>query len=41
VLGALRFKHAGFISVVPPAVLPIILALVPILSDIGLVVAKR
>lgn len=37
VIGALGFKHVGFISVLPLAILLVILALVPILDDIRLV----
>jgi uncharacterized membrane protein YoaK (UPF0700 family) len=36
VVGALGFKHIGFIATVPLAMLLVILALVPILDDIGL-----
>lgn len=36
-IGALGFKHVGFISTLPLAILLLILALMPVLDDIGLV----
>lgn len=37
VIGALGFKYVGFISTLPLAILLLILALMPVLDDIGLV----